>query len=108
MVFQRRAKANRLENVVDFVVTTMARAMAKTIERSLKEPVFIGVGVRITSWRMYNCNFFWGQDPLTEGALESPCQRGRRLLMARLTRKQRESPPRTGANPSDLDQTRSS
>ncbi len=41
--------------------------MAKTIERSLKEPVFIGVGVRITSWRMYNCNFFWGQDPLTEG-----------------------------------------
>jgi hypothetical protein len=32
-VFQRRAKANRLENFVDFVIA-MARAMAKTIERS--------------------------------------------------------------------------
>ncbi len=106
-VLQRRVKANRLETFVDFVVP-MARAMAKTIKRLLKQPVFIGVGIRITSGRTYNHNFLWGQDPLTEGALESPCQRGRRLLMARLTRKQRESPPRTGANPSDLDQTRSS
>jgi hypothetical protein len=67
-VFQRRAKGNRLENFVDFVVP-MARAMAKTIEHSLKEPVFIGVGISITSWRMCNRNFFWGQDPLTEGVL---------------------------------------
>jgi hypothetical protein len=65
-VLQGRVKANRLENFVDFIVP-MARATAKTIKRSLKQPVFIGVGVRITSGRTYNCNFLWGQDPLTEG-----------------------------------------
>jgi hypothetical protein len=65
-VLQRRVKADRLENVVDFVIP-MARATAKTIKRSLKQPVFIGVSIRITSGRMYNRNFLWGQDPLTKG-----------------------------------------
>jgi hypothetical protein len=65
-VLQRRVKADRLENFCDFDVP-MARATAKTIKHSLKQPVFIGVGIRITSGRTYNRNFLWGQDPLTEG-----------------------------------------
>jgi hypothetical protein len=59
-VLQRRAKADRLENCVDFVVP-MARARTKTVEHALKEPVLIGVSVRTTSQRMYNSNFIRGQ-----------------------------------------------
>jgi hypothetical protein len=95
-------KADRFENFVDFVVP-MARATAKTITRSLKQPVFIGVGIRITSGRTYNRNFLCGQDPLTEGVFAIALPKRAALLNGkadkeaeRITTEDRSEPIRLG------------
>ena len=63
-----KGKDQSVEDFVDFVVPMM-QATTNTIECLLKEPVFIGVRIRIPSRGADDSNFPRRQNTLTEGIL---------------------------------------
>jgi hypothetical protein len=100
------SETNKAKNGIDFIIP-MLRASPQAIKHPQKEPILLGISVRVTRRGMDNRDLIRRKNTLAKGMFEVILTKQASFLNDHNDKETRDSLQRTGANLLDLDQRQS-